>query len=468
MSRSDESQLDLSVLTGEAAGPVLPRGADGFAEEISGYNLVGPVNPDVVVGATSHHDVVAAVRFAASRNLPVYAQATGHGNYATIDRGVLVNTARLNTVEIDPGSRLATLGAGVTWGSVYEAAAPHGLTPITGSSPGVGAVGLVLGGGIGPLSRTYGFAADYARRFEVVLHDGSSVTASESEEPDLFWALRGGKGGLGIITSMTVALVPQTSIYGGGLFFAKEDATEVFHAWLDWTKTVPDTVTSSVCLVRFPPLDALPEPLRGKTILHVRFVYTGPEDSEDQRDSRGAEFAAPLRAVAEPVMDTVGLMSTALTGSVHQDPPDPMPVWEQGALLNDIDHEFVDRLCTHVGPEVDVPLNAVEVRHIGGAMKEDRGGAVGGRSADYTVVLIGRPEASLFGETLPELGAAVQRDIQQWYCPETNYNFAGCPKTAEDFARNWPPAVFERLVQVRDHYDPVRRFPIGTHQPTSK
>lgn len=465
MNRPNETSLDISALAETLAGPVLPRGAEGFTEEISGYNLAGPVDPDVVVGAASHDDVVAAVQFAAAHDLPVYAQATGHGNYAAISRGVLVQTSRLDSVQIDPETRLATVGAGVTWGAVYEAASPHCLTPITGSSPGVGAVGLVLGGGIGPLSRTYGFASDYARQFQVVLHDGTAVTVTKDQEPELFWALRGGKGGFGVVTSMTVELVPQSTIYGGGIFFAKEHASEVFHTWLDWTKTVPNTVTSSACLVRFPPLEGIPEPLRGKTILHVRYVYTGPDDADDERRARGEELAAPLRAVAEPVLDTVGLISTSLTGTVHQDPPDPMPVWEQGALLNDIGHEFVDALFAHVGPEVEVPLNAVEVRHIGGAMKEDRGGAVGGRSADYTVVLIGRPDPSLFDKELPQLGAAVQKDIQQWYCTETNYNFAGCPKTAEDFARNWPPATFDNLVKVRNRYDPPRRFPIGTHQP---
>src|SRR5699024_8286885 len=126
-------------------------------------------------------------------------------------RGVLVQTSRLDSVQIDPETRLATVGAGGTWGAVYEAASPHCLTPITGSSPGVGAVGLVLGGGIGPLSRPYGFASDYARQFQVVLHDGTAVTVTKDQEPELFWALRGGKGGFGVVTSMTVELVPQST-----------------------------------------------------------------------------------------------------------------------------------------------------------------------------------------------------------------------------------------------------------------
>ena len=157
------SALDIDALRAATAGPVLARDEDGFREEIVGYNLAGPVSPDVVVGVTSEDDVAAAVKFAAEQELPVYAQATGHGNYARITSGVLIQTSRINQVAIDSGSRTATIGAGVRWGAVYEAAAEHGLVPITGSSPGVGAVGLILGGGIGPLSRTFGFAADYAR-----------------------------------------------------------------------------------------------------------------------------------------------------------------------------------------------------------------------------------------------------------------------------------------------------------------
>lgn len=461
------SVLDLDALKAQTAGPVFACGEDGFRDEIAGYNLVGPVSPDVVVGAASEDDVVAAVTFAAERELPVYAQATGHGNYARITTGVLIQTSRINHVTIDPGSRTAIIGAGVRWGAVYEAAAEHGLAPITGSSPGVGAVGLILGGGIGPLSRTFGFAADYARQFRVVLHDGQAVNATSESEPDLFWALRGGKGGLGVVTEVTVELVALPTIYAGGLFFAREHATAVFHAWLDWTEGLAEEVTSSVCLVRFPPLKELPEALRGKTILHVRFAYAGVGETDAVRRAAGETHIAPLREIAVPVMDTVDIIPTALTGTVHQDPPDPMPVWEQGALLDRIDHDFIDTLYAHVGPDADVPLNAVEVRHIGGAMQENRGGAIGGRSAEYTLVLIGRPDASLFERDLPVLGAAVEEDVHQWYCAETNYNFAGCPATAEDFARNWPADTFERLTNVRRRYDPQFRFPIGSHQPVT-
>ena len=301
----------------------------------------------------------------------------------------------------------------------------------------------------------------------MVLHDGRTVSATSDSEPDLFWALRGGKGGLGVVTEAQVELVALPTIYAGGLFFGQEHATEVFHTWLDWTETLSDEVTSSVCLVRFPPVEELPEVLRGKTILHVRFAYAGAEDTDDARRAAGERHLAPLRGIAEPVMDTVGNISTSLTGTVHQDPPDPMPVWEQGALLDRIDHDFIDKLYAHVGPDVDVPLNAVEVRHIGGAMKTSRGGAIGGKSADYTLVLIGRPDASLFEQDLPVLGAAVEKDVHQWYCAETNYNFSGCPKTAEDFARNWPADTFQQLSSVRERYDPQRRFPIGTHQPAA-
>ncbi|MDE1372070.1 FAD-binding protein, partial [Bacillus licheniformis] len=155
-------------------------------------------DPDVVVAAENAGDVALAVRYATAHGLPVHVQATGHGAFEPITRGVLVPTRRMDGVAVDPAAPDARICARARWGSVILAAAEHGLAPITGSSPGVGAVGYTLGGGLGPLARTFGFTADYATEFTVVTADGGLVRASADEHPDLFAALRGGKGGLGV------------------------------------------------------------------------------------------------------------------------------------------------------------------------------------------------------------------------------------------------------------------------------
>lgn len=204
-------------------GPVYTRGDPALVAEVAGFNALLSHQPDVVIGVATEADVVACVRFATEHSLPVHVQATGHGTYDTIENGMLLITRRLDTLVIDPDSRIATIGAGLTWASVMERAAEHALAPVTGSSTGVGAIGFLLGGGLGPLSRTFGFAADWVRSFRVVTADGNAVTASASENQELFWALRGGKVGLGIVTEARMELIPLSSLYGGGLFFEGEN-----------------------------------------------------------------------------------------------------------------------------------------------------------------------------------------------------------------------------------------------------
>lgn len=133
---------------------------------------------------------------------------------------------------------------------MIEAAAPYGLAPLCGSAPSVGAVGYTLGGGLGPIARTYGFAADHVRSLEVVTADGRTRIADAGTEPDLFWALRGGKGDFGVVTAMTIGLVPVASLYGGGIFYAGEDSARVLHSYRAWSRDLPESTTTSVALLR--------------------------------------------------------------------------------------------------------------------------------------------------------------------------------------------------------------------------
>ncbi|HEY8589450.1 MAG TPA: FAD-binding oxidoreductase, partial [Naasia sp.] len=237
---------EVADLRAVVSGVVYARGNDGGGEEVACFNTAIVHDPDIVVGARSTADVVEAVRFAAAHELPVFVQATGHGAFAPITSGLLVSTKRMTGVSVERGSRIASISAGTRWGAVVEAAARYGLTPITGSSTNVGAIGYTLGGGLGPLSRTYGFTADWVRGFTIVTADGRVVRATAEENPDLFWALRGGKGGLGIVVEMDLELVPLTRLYGGGLFFDTAHIEDALRAWVDWVHTVPDSVTSSV------------------------------------------------------------------------------------------------------------------------------------------------------------------------------------------------------------------------------
>src|SRR3954468_4290645 len=257
----DLSTLD--VLRRQVAGPVLEPGDAGYEEEGASFNQIVSHRPPIVVGAVCSDDVAATVRFAVQHGLAVAVQSTGHGASFPVEDGVLINTRRMTSVSIDVQRGVARIGAGAKWAAVIEAAAPYGLAPLSGSTSDVGAVGYTLGGGLGPLGRRYGFAADMIRSAEVVTGEGRIRTVTEDDDTGLLWGLAGGKGNLGIVTELEVGLVPVARLYGGALFFPGADARTVLHAWREWVQTVPEEMTSSVALIRLPNNDHVPPPLRG-------------------------------------------------------------------------------------------------------------------------------------------------------------------------------------------------------------
>ncbi|WP_141881816.1 FAD-binding oxidoreductase [Homoserinimonas aerilata] len=446
----------VAALASRVSGPVLTPSDEGFAQEVAGFNLAIPLIPDVAVGANSQADVVEAVRFAAANSLPLRIHATGHGTHHPISDGVLLVTRRLNAVSVDPETRIASIGAGANWADVTAAAAPHGLTGIPGSSVTVGAVGYILGGGLGPLARSHGVSSDWVRGFTVVTASGDVVEANAAEHPDLFWALRGGKGGLGVVTEMRLELVPLESVYAGSLFFAEEHIEAALRGWIEWSSSADDSVTTSVAVVNFPAFEAVPEPLRGRRVLTLRFAHPGDE-------AEGRRLAAPLRALAPALIDAIGVLPTSQLRLIHNDPDEPGNGWSAGALLNDLDQAFADALLAAVGPGTNSPVIAVEIRHMGAAAAHDvaGGSAVGGRDSGFTLSVIGVPDPSLFDSVLPAFHAGLLASLDEWVSPETTINFAGDPHDRESFESAWPPLIFERLDAVRRLYDPSGLFTYG-------
>lgn len=446
----------IDQLRAEVTGPVLVRGDDDYVSEIAAQNTAVVHTPEVVVGVTSEHEAVAVVRAANDNDLPIRVFATGHGSHKPVTDGVLVTTSRLCDLTIDPQSRVAHIGAGCRWAKVVEAAAELELAPITGSSGHVGAVGYLLGGGLGPMARTFGFSSDRARGFRVVTAGGEVVTANATENSDLFWALRGGKGGFGIVTSMDVELVELSTLYGGSLFFAAEHIPAVLQAWVDWTKTVPEAATSSVAIMRLPPLPFIPEPLRGKTVLSLRYAFVG--DAAD-----GERLFQPMRDVNPALLDGVGLLPAAQIGLIHNDPTEPGPVFERGRMLNEIDGNFAAALLDALGPEQQVPIMVAEVCHVGGATHRDvpEGSAVGGRCAGYGFLMLGAPDPSLFEHVLPHLTHGILTSMGPWIAAENNINYAGGAEAPGSYEACWPPEILARLAEVRAIYDPNGLFPFG-------
>ena len=436
-------------------GIVYVRGDEGLAAEVACFNPAIRHDPDIVVAVESEDDVAEAVRFAREAGVPVRVQATGHGAETPIVGGMIVSTRGLDGLSIDPSSRLARIGAGLRWAPVIVAAAEHGLAPVTGSSTSVGAVGYTLGGGVGPLVRRYGFTSDWVRGFRVVTADGELVTADRETNPDLFWALRGGKGGLAIVTEMTLELVELRSLYGGSVFFEGGAIEPALRAWVDWSAELPDEATTSVVLLNVPDVDGPPPFLRGRTLLSVRFAYPGDP-------AEGERLFAPIRAAAPVSLDFVAEMPTTAVASIHSDPEEGGPTWIRGFMLDSFDQDSADVILELAGPGSGSPFVAAEIRQLGGATARDTedGSSVGGRDSGYTLSLLAG-DPSTFADAAPARAQAIAEALQDTVSAITNVNFAGDLSDRAAFERVWPPVISERLEVVRRQWDPDRVFAFG-------
>ncbi|HWR84490.1 MAG TPA: FAD-binding protein [Rhodoglobus sp.] len=451
--------MTLDELRAAVSGTVLEPADPGFPGELLGFNLYYVNTPDLVVGAASVDDVAAAVRYADEHDLPVTVLATGHGAHGAIAAGLVITLRRLDAVAVDPRSRTATVAGGARWAAVVEAAAHHGLAPITGSSTNVGATGFLLGGGLGPLARSHGVGSDHVRSFTVVTADGSVVVADRDSEPELFWALRGGKGGFGVVVETTIGLLDLPAVYAGSVVFGESDIDAVLRGWIDWTRTADARATTSVQLVRFPPLEQVPAPMRGRTLLMLRFAFPGSAEE-------GERLAAPLLALGTPEFGGLGMLPAERIAEIHQDPTEPGPGWGVGMLLNDLDGGFADVLLAHAGPSARSPFMAAEVRQLGGATAVDvpEGSAVGGRASGYALHIVGAPDPSLFETVLPAAAEAFATQVAPWASPETTINWVS-GSTYEEFAKAWPAETFARLAELRRQWDPRGRFPYGPAKP---
>lgn len=441
-----------SALASRVSGPVYTPDDKGYETEAAAFIASTHHTPQVIVGAESAEDVAEAVRFARENGYSVTVQATGHGAHKPVTSGILITTKRMNNVSVDAKTRTAVIGAGTRWESVVAAAAPLGLAPITGSSTKVGIVGYLLGGGLGPLSRSHGYSSDYLVSLTVVTGTGEIVKASAEENPDLFWALRGGKWGLGIVTEVELRLVELASLYAGSLFFEEKDIETALRAWVDWTATADPQVTTSIAIIRFPPFEGVPAPLRGRRLLSLRFAY--PSTTKE-----GEQLAAPLRAAAPVYMDNIAEMPAAEIAHIHNDPTEPAPGWTTGMLLSHIDQEFASVLLKNFGAGTDAPFIAVEVRQLGSAMSHPikGGSAVGGQKANFTLGLVSTKQ-ELFQTEVPAFFDRLLDVLKPWIAPETNANFMGAPRSPEHFASAWPPATFAKLAEIRHQFDPDGLF----------
>ncbi len=428
------------------AGDVYLPGDEGYDEARQAWNLASDQRPSVLVMAESAVDVVKAVRFARAQGMRVAPQGTGHGSGSVeaLDGAMLIKTSRMRRVDIYPSTRTARAEAGAEWQDVTVPAAEHGLAALAGSSADVGVVGYTLGGGMGWLARRHGLASESVTAVEIVTPDGRLVRADSETEPDLLWAVRGAGGQVGIVTAIEFTLYPVRELYAGVLFFPAERASEVLHAWREWTDTVPDELTSLGRLMNIPPIEQAPEFLRGRSFVVIEAAYLGDE-------FEGAELIRPLRALG-PEIDTFAMIPAPALQQLHMDPDEPMPGAGDGMLLDDLTPAAIEALVAVVGPGTGSPLLSVEVRHCGGAMAGGSGdGAQARMDAGFMAFGVGLAATPEMEDAVASAVRVLKDTLAPWKASHSYYNLAEMPADASEVL---PADAYRRLRQVKAKYDP--------------
>lgn len=456
------TQASLDDLRAQVQGEVLTPGDSRYEEARKAWNLSINQHPALIVVALQPADIVAAVRFAGKAGLGIGVQSTGHGVVRPVDGNLLIITSRMTGVAVDAETQTAWIEAGVKWGMVLEKAQEVGLAPLLGSSPGVGVVGYTLGGGMGWLARKYGLAADSVRCFELVTPDGRFLRASESENSDLFWGLRGGGGNFGVITSMEIQLYPVTTVYGGSLIYPAEHAKEVFMRYRDWIASAPDELTTSIDIMNFPPIPAVPEFLRGRSAVLINGCYVG-----DPAD--GAALVQPWVEWMPPMASTFRAMPFSDVATISNDPVNPLPGTSTGAWLRDLSDEVIDVLIRFgLAVNESSPITKTEIRHAGGAIArvDPRSGAYGNRDSSLLLELIALTPTPEAQRLVGGYNAAFMDALQPYLTGGVYMNFLSGEEARARTKDAYSPDAYAQLMALKAKYDPENRFRFSFDIPT--
>ncbi len=435
-------------------GQVLRPGDDGYAESCRIWNgAFDDRRPAVIVRCSGAADVIAAVGFARSNDLAIAVRGGGHSmaGFSSCDDGMVIDLSAMRAVRVDPDTRRAQVGPGAVWADVDHETQAHALATTGGLVSTTGVAGFTLGGGIGWLMRKHGLACDNLVGADVVTADGRLVHASESENADLLWGLRGGAGNFGIVTQFEFDLHPLGPIvYAGLIFFPAEHDAELMRLFREWAPGVPDEITAALNLTTAPPLPVVPEEWHGKKVIALIAVSTGPPEEAE------AHFRS-FREAAEPVADLLGPMPyTAMQTLIDPLWPKGIHAYFKATNLARLDDELIERLREqhHSAPG---PQCEVHVHQMGGAVgRVDEGDtAFSERSMPFVLNAVTGWQDPDGTEAHTEWARAVIAAASEASTGRAYVNFLGDSGAARS---SYGADTYARLVALKREYDPTNVF----------
>jgi FAD/FMN-containing dehydrogenase len=440
-------------LRGQMRGDVIAPGDEGYEEARRVYNAMIDRRPAVVVRVVNAGDVIAAVNFARENGLDLAIRGGGHSvpGFGTCDGGVVIDMSRMRGVRVDPSNNLARAEGGATWGDFNAATHAFGLATTGGIISTTGVSGLTLGGGIGYLARGFGLSCDNLVSADVVTADGRLLVASEDENAHLFWALRGGGGNFGVVTSLEFRVHPVSDIYGGPMFFELDQVTNLLSFYREFIADAPEEFGGFPAFQIAPPLPFIPENRHGEPFIAFVACWAGPLD-------QGEKALKPLHDVAPVVAEHVGPMpypalNSAFDGLV---PPGLQHYWKAN-FVKELSDDAIQAHVEH-GPKVPVVNSTVHIYPINGACHRVAADATAFayRDANFATVIAGMwPD--------PDQNAANTKWVRDYYdataplSEEGGYVNFMAGDDQERIKANYK-GNYDRLVEVKRKYDPGNLF----------
>ncbi|MFV2013413.1 MULTISPECIES: FAD-binding oxidoreductase [unclassified Micromonospora] len=444
------------VETGGRGTGIAIAGEPGYDAATQVFNLHAPARPAAAVIAHTVENVRAAIRHARAEGRPVRVHSTGHGAGGARAMGdaVLIRTQVDGGVQVDPERRLARVPGGARWNELVRAAAAYGMAGPHGTSGSVGVVGYALRGGLSVYGRKVGLAVNSVRAVELVTADGELRRVDAEEDPELFWAVRGGGGGLGVVTAVEIALFRARRVNTGATYWPAAQAAEVTDRWLAWTTGAPPEATTSLHVLNLPDVPGLPGPLRGSSVIAVTGTIAHTELEPRLAWQQAETLMSPLRSAGEPLLDTWQLCSPGEVPAAQLAPDQPGPMIGEHMLLGDLGRGGAEAFLEMTGPGSGSPLISAELRHLGGAfaVPPRDGGAFRHLDAAYAYLGTAVPDGTTDFE---KHAAAVRAALAPW---DTGRTTPTLVENVNQQQAHLDPEVVDAVDRVRLRVDPDGLF----------
>jgi len=436
-------------------GELLRIGDEGYDEARAVYNAMIDRHPGLIVRCAGVADVINSVNFARTNQLLVAVRGAGHnvGGFAVCDGGIVIDLSQMKGIRIDPSARTVRAEPGLTWGELNQDLQVFGLAATGGFVSTTGIGGLTLGGGLGWLVRKYGLACDNLLSVDIVTADGQLLTASSTQNQDLFWGVRGSGGNLGVVTSFEFRVHPLSTALGGQVIHPVARAREALQFWRDFAATAPEELTDGAVLMNAPPAPFIPVEAHGTPVVGLYAVCTGPIDAAEQ-------VVQPLREFGPPMADSLQPMpfmafQTMIDGAF---PPGFHNYWKS-SFLKGLSDEAIDTILSYF-TRIPSPMSAVVLEHNGdGAMNRvsETETSFGHRDWSYNLLIV-----SMWDDPMDaDKNIAWTSEFWEAMKPHTTervyVNYLG--DEGEDRVKAaYAAPTYERLVTLKNSYDPTNLF----------